>query len=227
MTKKAKIREIFKSIQGEGPYVGTLQVFVRFCGCNLKCSYCDTDFEISKSKDYTPEELLNEIDALNLPYPAVISLTGGEPLLSVDFLEDFLPLAKQKGHIIYLETNATLPDNLLKILDYVDVVSADIKLQSATGMTFDSDCLERFFALAEKKDTFAKIVFDKNILQEEIDFATRLAKKYNFEIILQPMMLEDSMSVSSTFCEEIFDKFYKKYSKIRLIPQVHKFLDVR
>ena len=59
--KKVKIREIFKSIQGEGPHVGEQQVFVRFCGCNLKCRYCDTDFEISISKEFTPEELLTEI----------------------------------------------------------------------------------------------------------------------------------------------------------------------
>lgn len=227
MTKTAKIREIFKSIQGEGPYVGTLQVFVRFCTCNLNCSYCDTDFEASKAKSYTAQELLDEINKLSPEYPAVISLTGGEPLMSVEFLEEFLPLSRRSNHKIYLETNATLPDKLFKILNYVDIVSADIKLESATGIKLNKGIIERFMALSSAKELFAKIVFDKNITDEEIEFAAELAKKYDFEIILQPMMLDDKMSVSSEFCEEIFGKFYSKYSKIRLIPQVHKFLNVR
>lgn len=227
MTKIAKIREIFKSIQGEGPYVGTLQVFVRFCTCNLKCSYCDTDFEDSKSKDYTPQRLLEEIDLLSPDYPAIISLTGGEPLMSIDFLEEFLPLARRRRHMIYLETNATLPDRLLKILSYVDIVSADIKLESSTGMKLNKESIERFMALASDKDLFAKIVFDKHITDEEIEFSIELAKKYGFEIILQPMMIEDKISVPVEFCEEIFRKYYSKYPKMRLIPQVHKFLNVR
>ena len=41
---KIKIKEIFESIQGEGPYVGYKQLFIRFCNCNLKCNYCDTEF---------------------------------------------------------------------------------------------------------------------------------------------------------------------------------------
>lgn len=224
---KAKIREVFKSIQGEGPQVGELQVFVRFCGCNLSCKYCDTDFEISKSKEYTSNELLNVIESLGKPIPSIISLTGGEPLLSTKFLKEFLRLAKRKGFKIYLETNATLPDNLLDVLDWIDIVSADIKLPSATGMQLDKENLKRFFALSSDKELFAKIVFDENITSDEIDFAVELAKSYDFEIILQPMMIGDNMSVSVDFAQSLLYKFYSKYKQVRLIPQVHKFLNVR
>lgn len=105
MTNKAKIREIFTSIQGEGPYVGTKQLFIRFCGCNLNCTYCDTDFEAEKSRDYTVEELINKINEYGEIF--TISLTGGEPLCSAAFLQDFLPEIRKYGHKIYLETNAT------------------------------------------------------------------------------------------------------------------------
>ena len=55
----AKIREIFTSIQGEGPFVGYKQLFVRFSKCNLNCKYCDTDF----SPEFEPdeEELYSEL----------------------------------------------------------------------------------------------------------------------------------------------------------------------
>ena len=48
-----RVKEIFTSIQGEGPYVGYKQLFIRLCGCNLNCSYCDTDFGVNDSKEYS------------------------------------------------------------------------------------------------------------------------------------------------------------------------------
>ena len=225
MTNKAKIREIFTSIKGEGPYVGTKQLFIRFCGCNLNCAYCDTDFEAAKSKDYTVEELINKINEYGEIF--TISLTGGEPLCSAAFLKDFLPEIRKYGHKIYLETNATLPEALEKIIDSVDVVSADIKLKSSTGMNIDSAVYEKFYSLASKKECFAKVVFNEAISDEEINFCVSIAQKYGLLLILQPEMKGNDFSVTSEFSEIIFEKFYTKYSNIRLIPQVHKFINLR
>ncbi|MBS5802370.1 MAG: 7-carboxy-7-deazaguanine synthase QueE [Brachyspira sp.] len=225
MTNKAKIREIFTSIQGEGPYVGTKQLFIRFCGCNLNCAYCDTDFEAAKSKDYTVEELINKINEYGEIF--TISLTGGEPLCSAAFLKDFLPEIRKYGHKIYLETNATLPEALERIIDSVDVVSADIKLTSSTGMNIDSVVYEKFYSLASKKECFAKVVFNEAISDEEINFCVSIAQKYGLLLILQPEMKGNDFSVTSEFSEIIFEKFYTKYSNIRLIPQVHKFINLR
>ena len=225
MTNKAKIREIFTSIQGEGPYVGTKQLFIRFCGCNLNCAYCDTDFEAAKSKDYTVEDLINKINEYGEIF--TISLTGGEPLCSAAFLKDFLPEIRKYGHKIYLETNATLPEALERIIDSVDVVSADIKLTSSTGMNIDSVVYEKFYSLASKKECFAKVVFNEAISDEEINFCVSIAQKYGLLLILQPEMKGNDFSVTSEFSEIIFEKFYTKYSNIRLIPQVHKFINLR
>lgn len=225
MSKTAKIREIFTSIQGEGPYVGTKQLFIRFCGCNLNCAYCDTDFDVSKSKEFTAEELIKEIQSRNEVY--TISLTGGEPLCSVEFLKNFLPEIKKLGHRIYLETNATLPDALKEVINYVDIVSADIKLKSSTGMEIDADIYECFFEYASAQECFAKVVFDNSITDEEIQYCAELALKYGFEIILQPKMDGNKFSVSSEFCEDVFEKFYSKYRNVRLIPQVHKFINLK
>ena len=225
MTNKAKIREIFTSIQGEGPYVGTKQLFIRFCGCNLNCAYCDTDFEAAKSKDYTVEELINKVNEYGEIF--TISLTGGEPLCSAAFLKDFLPEIRKYGHKIYLETNATLPEALEKIIDSVDVVSADIKLKSSTGMNIDSAVYEKFYSLASKKECFAKVVFNEAISDEEINFCVSIAQKYGLLLILQPEMKGNDFSVTSELSEIIFEKFYTKYCNIRLIPQVHKFINLR
>ncbi len=223
--KKVFIREIFLSIQGEGPYVGEQQLFIRFCGCNLNCAYCDTDFDVRKAKEYTVDELINIVNAFGKDL--VLSLTGGEPLVSVAFLKEFLPLAKASGHKIYLETNGTLPNELAQVIGFVDIVSADIKLESASGQKFDYNITDEFFKVASNKVTFAKIVFDNNISDAEIDDVVSIAKKYNVELILQPKMIGIEFALPTGDCVKIFEKFHSKYKRTRLIPQIHKFLNVR
>ena len=201
MATEVKIKEIFESIQGEGPFVGVEQLFIRFCGCNKK--------------------IRNEYD-LNKVHS--VSLTGGEPLLHADFINEFIPLLFDTK--IYLETNATLSEELLKVKDKIDIISADIKIPSSTGKnTFALH--NEFLSNCDGIFTFAKIVFDQNITNDEIETCTNIGKKYGIELILQPKMSGNKMSIDNDFCQNIFDKFLKLYPNIRLIPQVHKFLDVK
>lgn len=220
---KIKIKEIFESIQGEGPYVGYKQLFVRFCNCNLKCNYCDTEF--SSDNDYIEYDACELADAVN-SYNTIhsVSLTGGEPLLAVDFLKDFLPRTDKK---IYLETNATLGDKFEEVKPFIDIVSADIKLESSTGIKDSIKFHDKFFDKCRGIETFAKIVFNNEITDEEINNCCELGKKYGIELVLQPVMENDKMTVTSEYAAHILDKFLEKYEKVRLIPQVHKFLDVR
>jgi len=215
-----KVKEIFASIQGEGPYVGYKQLFVRFCNCNLKCNYCDTEF--ADGEDYNPCELADVVNKYTEVHS--VSLTGGEPLLQAEFLKDFLPRVNKK---IYLETNATLSDKFLAVKPFIDIVSADIKLESATGIKGTYQFHDKFFEACKGVETFAKIVFNDKITADEIDVCCNLGKKYGIELILQPESLQEGLAVSSEFCAEILDKFLQKYENVRLIPQVHKFLDVR
>lgn len=220
---KVKIKEIFESIQGEGPYVGYKQLFIRFCNCNLKCNYCDTEFSSDNDYvQYNPCELADKVNSYNTIHS--VSLTGGEPLLSAEFLKDFLPRTDKK---IYLETNATLAEKFQEIKPFVDIVSADIKLESATGIKGSYKFHEKFFEQCRGIETFAKIVFNSKITDDEIDNCCNLGKKFEIELVLQPEMINDKMSVSSDFAAEVLDKFLDKYENVRLIPQVHKFLDVR
>ena len=83
---RAQIAEIFKSIQGEGIYAGRKQVFIRFYGCNLGCRYCDTQPLTFTEMDL--EEVLSTISVFKNYHS--ISLTGGEPLQQIDFLQVLL-----------------------------------------------------------------------------------------------------------------------------------------
>ena len=116
---------------------------------------------------------------------------------------------------------------LKNTFDLIDYVSADIKLPSCTGDIERWETHDRFFTVAKPKKLFAKIVFDENITVDEISSACALGAKHRIELILQPKMTNEGISVSSQFLEETLDTFISKYKKVRLIPQVHKYLNVR
>lgn len=214
----AKIKEIFESIQGEGILVGLKQIFVRFAGCNLNCAYCDTNTD-DDVMELIEEELFDKVKKMD---STSISLTGGEPLLHVDFIKSFL--TKYKKYLnkeIYLETNGTLCENLAEIIDLVDVVAMDVKIESATGEVNNFDLNKQFLEIAKDK-VFIKVVFDKNITEDEIENILYLAKESDAPLILQPKTpIDDDIDFL-----EIYNKFYENYQDTRLIPQTHKFLGV-
>ena len=94
------INEIFYSLQGEGHFTGTPAVFIRFSGCNLKCSFCDTKHE--RYSEMTEDDIMREVSK----YPAEhVVITGGEPALQLtQTLVDRLHAA---GKFIQIETNGT------------------------------------------------------------------------------------------------------------------------
>ena len=95
-----RINEIFYSLQGEGRNMGRAAIFERFSGCNLKCSFCDTDFASYEQLD--DEEILRRISK----YPSrFVVLTGGEPSLQVDSV--FIDLLHANGYELAMETNGT------------------------------------------------------------------------------------------------------------------------
>jgi len=99
------IQEVFYTLQGEGPFSGSPAVFVRLAGCNLRCFWCDTEFE---SSTWTPslDALLARIDELMTPVCDLVVLTGGEPMR-----QGISPLVRallDRGHRVQIETAGTL-----------------------------------------------------------------------------------------------------------------------
>ena len=91
-----KVVEKFTSINGEGTRAGELAVFIRFKGCNLRCSYCDTMWANEPEcpyKEETPEEILNYVLGTGIHN---VTLTGGEPLMQKD-IRDLIHLLLQAG----------------------------------------------------------------------------------------------------------------------------------
>ena len=96
--------EIFYSLQGEGPRMGTPAVFLRLAGCNLHCSWCDTKYSWKQGLSVSVQEVAERIKSFDCPS---LVITGGEPLMQQAALEQLLLLLPQDV-FIEVETNGTV-----------------------------------------------------------------------------------------------------------------------
>ena len=229
MSKTANILEIFSSIQGEGPHVGERQIFIRFNNCNLDCNFCDVPRDI-KSVNLDIKKIISKIKSLdNGAKHKTISLTGGEPLLQVGFLKELLPKLKRQKYRIYLETNATLPEELKKILKFVDIISADIKLPSVTKEKPHWGKHASFVRIARNKEVFIKTVVSDRLRMADFKKAVSLLRKIGPEIpfIIQPAMNGEMAQISTKRLFKLQSYALRFLKTSSIIPQVHKILGVR
>ena len=111
-----KVNEIFYSIQGESSKAGLPCVFVRLTYCNLRCTYCDTEYAFYEGKDYSVNEIIEEVKKYNCK---LVEVTGGEPLVQSES-EELMKQLCDKGFEVLLETAGNMPiediDKRVKII---------------------------------------------------------------------------------------------------------------
>ncbi len=223
---RARISEIFSSIQGEGLYLGERQLFVRFFGCNLECKFCDT--RLRRFEEYEPQEVFREICSYKKKFHS-ISFTGGEPLLQKDFLKIVLKLTSEQGHKNYLETNGTLAAEMEDVIDYVDIVAMDVKLPSSTGMGDFWRSHRDFLKVASKKEAFVKAIICKSTHEEDIREMVRMIKEMPKPVILvlQPNSFENQAGELKAKCENFKELCKKEHVTTCIIPQMHTIMGIK
>jgi organic radical activating enzyme len=140
--------EVFSSVQGEGPEVGTSTLFVRFGACDLRCRWCDTPhswrpaarcrFEVTPGGEAFEEHenpvplaaLVAALERLDLDAHRWLSLTGGEPLLQPDALRELSEALAGRAPGLWLETHGLHTEALVSVLGGLSVVSMDWKFAS-------------------------------------------------------------------------------------------------
>lgn len=221
-----KIAEVFDSVQGEGLYLGEKQLFVRFFGCNLNCSYCDT--KLDHFKEYRPQELFEELKLYRDEYHSV-SFTGGEPLLQNDFLREVLYATCCYGFRNYLETNGTLVQELESVINYLDIVAMDLKLPSSTGQA--ENCWKEhrdFLKVASRKQVFLKSVICGSTTEDDLRESLELIMDCDRAavLVLQPNSREDYQALRDKLKK--FKKHCKKAGVTScIIPQMQKIMGIK
>ena len=226
---EAEISEIFESVQGEGILVGVRQLFVRFRRCNLSCSYCDTKTS-AVCHDYVNNTVLRNpvsveyvvevIKKVVAEHPTIhsVSLTGGEPLLYADFINQLVSPVP-----LYLESNMTLPDAARKVRSKVQFVAGDFKLSAAVNNwgEIKEKTIETFRLLkhTRKRTTFAKIVAPQKFSPDEVVWISEQIGDYVCSIVLQPVFGAKNL-------KQLMELQKRIEHDVRIIPQVHKYLEV-
>ena len=246
------IAEIFRSIQGEGEYLGVMQIFLRMAGCSRHCVYCDTRGAAVKTKvcrfyngvkvkelsnPLLPEDVFSLVNTL-LESPGKVhslSITGGEPLEQIEFVNEFLKIFRKTAVPVYLETNGLELSAIKIIKRFVDIIALDIKLPSLCG---DEDFFPIYRdvlrELSDKK-VFCKVVLssaaDLNEFEESVSIVSEFDSSIPFVIQPATILTDKNTDVISLDMDpDLMMKCYIKASRyldnVRLIPQCHRLLRV-
>lgn len=122
-----KVNEIYFSVQGESSKAGLPCVFVRLTYCNLRCSYCDTEYAFYEGYDMSLGEIIHEIEKYDCK---LVEITGGEPLVQNEVLS-LMKLLCDSGYEVMLETGGSLP---IKDIDKRVMIILDLKCPSSKMM---------------------------------------------------------------------------------------------
>ncbi|GAA2396323.1 7-carboxy-7-deazaguanine synthase QueE [Mycolicibacterium llatzerense] len=160
------ISEIFgPTVQGEGPYAGHRAMFIRFGGCNLSCSWCDTPYTWDSSRfdlrtqiaARTVEDILGQLPASG----GLVVLTGGEPLMYSErpVFEELLAQLRARQFVIHVESNATIapPPPVIELVD-VFVLSPKLPNAGRHKLQQDPALARRWIPIAADKEVHLKFV---------------------------------------------------------------------
>ena len=203
MRNELSVNEIFFSIDGEGKRAGCLAAFVRLAGCNLRCTYCDTEYAFADGKPMGVKEIAEEVEGWEN-----VTVTGGEPLCQdIHALLELL-----RGHEVNIETNGSV--DVTPYHDYPHVfMTLDYKCPSS-GM--ESSMLEINFQTLRPRDVLKFVVGD----MEDLRKAQEVCEKYEprCPVYLSPVF-------GKIEAKEIVEYMKSaRYKNWRLQLQLHKYI---
>jgi 7-carboxy-7-deazaguanine synthase len=201
-----RISEIFRSLQGEGVLIGTPTVFIRTVGCNLDCSWCDTEYAREGGEEFSIEQIMAELDKHKTQF---ICLTGGEPLMQKDVIK-LLDMLVDKCYHVTLETNGSLPLEDVPCSENM-LISMDIKCPSS-GM--EERMLMSNIELLSPADQLKFIVADI----DDLMYAEDILKSYEVKsnVIFTP--------VGGMELEPVARFVLSRKINARVLPQLHKLI---
>jgi 7-carboxy-7-deazaguanine synthase len=218
-----QITEIYKSLQGESTHAGRPCVFVRLTGCNLRCSWCDSEYTFTGGQRRSSEEVFEEVRRLS-PNGGLVEITGGEPMLQERELVPFMRQLIAAGYTVLIETSgerplARVPKEVIKIVD--------VKCpHSGEPDTFDTANLDAL----EPHDEMKFVISDREDYEFARDFVARhgLASRVN-AVLFSPAFRKDAMGTrDASQClldpQELAEWMIADDVPARLGLQIHKFI---
>ena len=202
-----KVNEIYHSIQGESTNAGLPCVFIRLTGCDLRCSYCDTEYAFYDGKDYSIKQIVDEVKKYNCK---LVEITGGEPLMQDESITLMKKLCDEDFDVM-LETAGNMP---IKNVDKRVKLIMDLKCPSSGMM--DKNLYENVDHL--KKDDEVKFVIGN---REDYDWMKEIIIKYNLQ---NKCTLLASVAFGTLEPLALVNWILEDKLDVRFQLQIHKFI---
>jgi 7-carboxy-7-deazaguanine synthase len=218
-----QITEIYKSLQGESTYAGLPCVFVRLTGCNLRCSWCDSEYTFYGGRKTGLEQVVDEVRRLS-PEGGIVEITGGEPMLQEREVVPLMQRLLDDGYRVLLETSGERPLERVpaSVIKIVDVKCPD----SGEANTFRIGNLQALSA----RDEVKFVLSTRADYEFALEFVTRhqLATRVN-ALLFSPAFRKDATgSRDSSHClldpQQLAEWMIADNAPARLGLQLHKFI---
>jgi 7-carboxy-7-deazaguanine synthase len=218
-----QITEIYKSIQGESTYAGLPCVFLRLTGCNLRCTWCDSEYTFYGGRRMSPQEVFDQVEQLS-PNGGLVEVTGGEPMLQERELIPLMQSLVHNHYTVLLETSGERPLERVarQVIKIVDVKCPN----SGEPETFRIENLETL----NSHDELKFVLSDRVDYEFARDFVLRhdLAQRVNAVLFSPAFEKEASGSRDSSHClldpQELAQWMLADNLPARLSLQLHKFI---
>lgn len=217
-----QITEIFKSIQGESTHAGQPCVFVRLTGCNLRCTWCDSEYTFTGGRKMSLEEVEAEVQQLGPA--ALVEITGGEPLLQEREVVPLMLRLLAAGRTVLLETSgerplAGVPPGVIKIVDVKCPGSGEGESFRLENLAALGSADEVKFVIADRADyEFARAFVAEHRLEQRVQ-----------AVIFSPAFRKDASGTrDASHClldpQQLAEWILADGLNVRLGLQIHKFI---
>jgi 7-carboxy-7-deazaguanine synthase len=218
-----QITEIYKSIQGESTYAGLACVFVRLTGCNLRCSWCDSEYTFTGGHRRALEEVIEEVEHLS-PGGGLVEITGGEPMLQEREVVPLMQRLLEANYRVLLETSGERP---LQRVPQPVIKIVDVKCpNSGEPDTFHMDNLD----CLNPRDEVKFVLSDRTDYEFARDFVARhhLDQRVNAVLFSPAFSKQASGARDASAClldpRELAEWMLADGVPARLSLQIHKFV---
>ncbi len=208
------VAEKFVSINGEGRRAGQTAVFIRFKGCNLDCSYCDTKWanrEDCPCESLTAREILEYVLASGIKN---VTLTGGEPLLQEN-VRELIDLLGENSLSVEIETNGSVDISEYRDDEYRPTFTLDYKLPSS-GM--ENRMLTENYKYLQEKDTLKFVSGSRADLERALEIIREYSLAEKCAVYISPVFGKIDPAEIVEFMIQ------NKLNGVNLQLQLHKFI---
>lgn len=217
-----QIIEIYRSIQGESSFAGVPCIFVRLAACNLRCSWCDSEYTFTGGKKMTAEEIEQQV--CSLAPGGLVEFTGGEPMLQERELIPLMETLLEHGYTLLLETSGERPlENVPPAVHKI----VDVKCPgSGEGGTFRMSNL----AALTPADEIKFVLSDRADYEFARDFTRQHALEHKAgSVLFSPAFLKNPSAERNTSNCLLDPRLLAEWIledrlNVRLGLQIHKFV---